>query len=176
MEWKTHFWGRTLLLLFGLLSMGVPVTDARADHTACLQFDGDDGPNTLYGTNGCDEFWMRGGTDNAWAYDNPLNSPDYLYMGGGTDAAHGGAGRDMIKGGDNPTSTREELRGGAESDEIEDLTGPDWDLVCGGDGQERIVVKDNDYLDKAYGEGNPYGHEDGVIGDSSAEEVLDGSC
>jgi len=162
-----------VLVVVGGLALMAPAT---ADHTSCRQYDSGESGDTLYGTDGCDEFWMRGGHDTAWAYNNPTADHDLLHMGDGTDISHGGDGPDDIYGGANSTSSQEVHKAGADNDYVKDTEGPDWDLVCGGDGQDIITVIDDEGLDTAKGEAHYYGHQDYVNGNQYDSINLDGSC
>jgi len=158
-------------------AMASAAPEAAGGHTSCNQYSGTSGSDTIYGTNGCDEIWTYEGPDNAYGYDNPSGTYDELHTGAGNDGVHGGDGADNIYPGDNPTDTQEVSKAGTGADFVYDhAAGPDWDLACGGEGQDYLRVDDGDTLDKAKGEANPYGHEDAVFGDSASEKVLDGTC
>lgn len=150
------------------------LTRSSANHTSCRQYDGSEGNDNFTGYDLCDEIWMYGGVDTVYGRDGG----DDIHMGGGTDIAHGEGGSDDIWGGDNPTSSEEALRGGADADEIIDSTGPDWDLACGGDFEDYISLADGDgQLDRAYGGVNE-NKEDVFNGDTGDYNrwYADGSC
>ena len=164
-----------LVSILGVLSQGRMAADA--NHLNCRQYDGNDNNNTFNALNDdvCDEAWMYGGDDLAIGN----GGGDYLAMSAGADEAHGQRGQDEIYGGENGNTYADLLYAGdADDTGIADTIGPDKDVACGGDGQERILVNDNDGLDTAKGEGNPAGAQDQVTGDPGLGDNInqDGNC
>src|SRR3990170_2449192 len=99
-----------------------------------------------------DEFWVRGGSDTVWSYNNPSTQPrEELHMGSGSDEAHAGNGYDEIWMGDNTTTTYDIAYGGAYPDIIEDNQPYDADLLCGNDSTDFLNSQDQDGHDKVYG-------------------------
>lgn len=154
-----------------------------ADHelgaatASCNTYNGTNGDETYTGTAACDIFNMYAGKDGAFGGDCPPGTFDELHMGAGTDGGHGEACEDMVFGGDNPTDSREDMFGGAGLDDIEDLTGPDWDYLCGGDNTDNPVdARDGDNRDLVKGGPNDYTHEDSVYGDPNDTVYKDGDC
>lgn len=164
---------RLLLVLCGIALL--PSMVAQANHIPnCNQRDGDDGPNTINGSPGCDEIWTYGGRDTVFAE----GGSDWLSMGGEADEAHGGGGGDHIRGGDNGNVLRDLLFGGQGDDGIRDFTGPDDDYVCGGSGSDVLTVHDGDGQDTVKGADHPSGNPDQLDWDQGTNDVhmQDGTC
>jgi hypothetical protein len=162
-------------LSVGILAVASWDPPALANHTSCRQYDSGAGGDTYNGTDGCDEFWMRGGIDTVYAHDNVAD--DLLHMGDNQDFAYGQAGQDYIKGGDNGRFNPDVLKGGAAEDNIWDTGGnEDYDLGCGGDATDYIDFRDDDALDILNGGPHTYGHPDILNGNPNDGVNQNGDC
>jgi len=96
-----------------------------------------------------------------------------VHLGSGYDWGHGNKGADRIFGGENGQTNRDQLFGLGGSDKLYDNTGPDSDLLCGGDNADRLESSDGDNDDDLIGEGGSDTLIDGGDGDN---KVQDGVC
>lgn len=157
-----------------LAALGLSFHPASGNHLSCRQYDGNDNDNTVdkRGDDLCDEIWTYGGQD--WV--NAGGGGDYVSAGSGADEVHGHHGNDdPMYGGENGNSIQDRLYGGLGNDGILDRTGPDADLICGGDGNDNsLSADDSDGYDTVKGEAGT----DGVHGDPGLGDTVlqDGSC
>lgn len=113
---------------------------------------GDNGPDSLSGTNGADTIWAYSGDD----YAEGLQGRDTLHMADGEDIGHGNPDADDVYGGSNDNGAIADfMYGGGGDDELFDTTSGNFekDRLYGDDHSDRIHMDDGDGLD--YGFGGP---------------------